>query len=188
MSQLQCAHSHAARVGAPVPEEHWVETLADGSHVLIRPLRPEDREREAEFIRDLSPQTRHFRFLCAIKEVSDSLLDHLMEVDYRRKMAYVALVHRAGKPVEVGVSRYAASDDPTQCECAVTIADAWQGLGLDEILMRHLIDTARDNGFKRMFSIDTVANVRMQRLSRALGFTCKRDPQDASQLIHSLAL
>lgn len=187
MSHSQCAHSIAARVSAPV-QEHWVETLADGSHVLIRPLRPEDREREALFIRELSPETRHFRFLCAIREVSSNLLDHLMDVDYQRKMAYVALVFRGGEVIEVGISRYAASNDSTQCEFAVTIADGWQDQGLDELLMCHLIDAARENGFKRMFSIDAVANVRMRRLARAMGFTCKRDPQDASQLIHSLAL
>ncbi|MDH4652206.1 GNAT family N-acetyltransferase [Pseudomonas sp. JS3066] len=187
MSLQSCAHSHAAHAGDLV-QDHWIETLEDGSHVLIRPLRPEDREREAEFIRDLSPETRHFRFLCAIREASSDLLDNLMEVDYQRKMAYVALVHRAGKLIEVGISRYAASNDQAQCECVVTIADGWQDLGLDKILMRHLIDAARDNGFKRMYSIDAATNVRMQRLARAMGFVCKRDPQDAAQLIHSLAL
>lgn len=187
MSESQCAHSLAARAGAPV-QVHWVATLADGNQVLIRPLRPEDREREAEFIRDLSPETRHFRFLCAIREVSSDLLDHLMEIDYRRKMAYIALVPRAGELIEIGISRYASSNDPTHCECAVTIADGWEDQGLDEILMGHLIDAARDNGFKRMFSIDAVANVRMRRLARAMGFISKRDPQDASQLIHSLDL
>ena len=32
---------------------HWIESLADGTRVLIRPLREEDREREVDFIHRL---------------------------------------------------------------------------------------------------------------------------------------
>jgi hypothetical protein len=35
---------------------HWIEPLNDGSPVLIRPLRPEDRQRETDFINRLSEQ------------------------------------------------------------------------------------------------------------------------------------
>lgn len=168
--------------------EHWIEPLNDGSHVLIRPLRPEDREREVDFIRNLSQEARHFRFLAAVKEVSPALLDHLMQVDYRHKMAFVALAHQDGQLVEVGVSRYAATEENAQCECAVTVADAWQHRGLGTALMRHLIETARQNGFKQMYSVDLVANTHLQALARDLGFRSTRDPQDATQLIHSLEL
>ncbi|MNT48663.1 Acetyltransferase Pat [compost metagenome] len=162
--------------------------MNDGSHVLIRPLREEDREREIEFIRNLSPEARHFRFLGAVKEVSPALLEQLMQVDYRDKMAFVALVHQDGKLIEVGVSRYAASEERGQCECAVTVADAWQHRGLGTALMRHLIETARQNGFKRMYSVDAVANTHLHALARDLGFCSTRDPQDVAQLIHSLQL
>ncbi|MFC5699034.1 GNAT family N-acetyltransferase [Pseudomonas sp. GCM10022186] len=187
MSTQQSTQPLAA-VAAAQNDDHWIEPLDDGTHVLIRPLRPEDRAREVEFIRNLSPETRHFRFLGAIKEVSPALLDHLMEVDYQHKMAFVALVHQDGELIEVGVSRYAASDATGQCECAITVADAWQGRGLGRSLMLHLIDTARRHGFKRMYSVDAVANTQMHELARELGFQCQRDPQDAAQLIHSLAL
>jgi GNAT superfamily N-acetyltransferase len=167
---------------------HWIEPLSDGSHVLIRPLRLEDRERELEFIHKLSPESRHFRFLGAIKEISPSLLDQLMQVDFHDRMAFVALAHQDGKLVEVGVSRYAATETNDQCECAVTVADAWQHRGLGTALMRHLIATARLNGFKRIYSIDAADNTHVQALARDLGFQSIRDPQDTTQLIHSLQL
>ncbi|MDH4559042.1 GNAT family N-acetyltransferase [Pseudomonas sp. BN417] len=182
-------NTHLANQGFDAEaEEHWIEPLNDDSHVLIRPLRPEDREREVEFIRNLSPEARHFRFLGAVKEVSPALLDQLMQVDYRRKMAFVALAHQDGKLIEVGVSRYAATEENGQCECAVTVADAWQHRGLGTALMRHLIETARKNGFKQMYSVDAAANTHVQALARELGFLSTRDPQDAAQLIHSLHL
>ena len=84
-------HSSAelAALGA-VGADHWIETLDDGSHVLIRPLRAEDRERERLFLERLSPLTRKFRFHGEVK-IDDKLLDHLMDVDYQRTMAFIAL-------------------------------------------------------------------------------------------------
>lgn len=44
-----------------------------------------------------------------------------MQVDYSHKMAFVALVHQDGKLLEIGVSRYTATQDKCRCECAVTV-------------------------------------------------------------------
>lgn len=167
--------------------EHWVESLTDGTHVLIRPLRPEDRQREADFIARLSPEARHFRFLCSMREVSPALLDQLMAVDFHNSVAYVALVHQDGELVEVGISRYSVGADE-QCECAVTVADDWRQRGLAVALMRHLIDCARRNGLQQMISIDSAANTAMHDLARFLGFSSQQDPEDATQLIHTLQL
>lgn len=179
---------HSTRQADMAADEHWLEPLNDGSHVLIRPIGSEDREREVGFIRKLSPEARHFRFLGAAKEVNPTLLDALMQTDYSHRMAFVALVHQDGKLIEVGVSRYAATEESGRCECAVTVADAWQNRGLGTALMRHLIDTARQNGFKQMYSVDAAANTHLKALAHDLGFHCRRDPQDATQVIHRLEL
>lgn len=178
----------SAAPAATTADEHWLEHLDDGSSVLIRPIRPEDRQREVEFIRNLSAQSRQFRFLGAVKELSPELLDALLQADYRQRMAFVALARQDGRLIEVGVSRYAASAADGQCECAVTVADAWQHRGLGTVLMRHLIDTARRSGFKHMYSVDSAANSHLRALARDLGFTCTHDPQDATLVIHRLEL
>lgn len=170
------------------PDEHWVEALNDGSHVLIRPLRPDDRQREADFIARLSPEAWHFRFLCTLKEATPSLLNQLMAVDFKDSVAYIALVHEDGALVEVGISRYARGLDPQQCECAVTVADAWRHRGLAVALMRHLIETARREGFGQMYSVDAAANSAMHELARFLGFSSRQDPMDPTQTIHTLQL
>lgn len=173
---------------APEAGEHWIEPLKDGGHVLIRPLRAEDRERERAFIMRLSPESRHFRFLAQIKEPGEALLDQLMTIDQRQHMAYVALAHVDGELREVGISRYAACTDPGECECAVTIDDQWQHRGLGSLLLGHLIDKARANGFKTLYSIDAAANTAMRELARELGFSTSRDPDDSCQVIHRLSL
>ncbi len=167
---------------------HWIETLNDGSPVLVRPLRAEDRQREAEFIERLSEQACRFRFLGNLKEASPDLLDQLMDVDYHDRMAFAALAHVDGELRLVGVSRYGASGDDKQCECAVTVADEWRHRGLGVLLMRRLIEIARKNGFRRMFSIDAAENEPMRELADFLGFQRRLDPDDATQVIHSLEL
>jgi GNAT superfamily N-acetyltransferase len=171
-----------------VSGEHWVDALKDTSHVLIRPLRAEDRDREKAFIQRLSPESRHYRFLCEIKEPGEVMLDQLMTVDHKQHMAYVALAYANGELVEVGISRYAAADLAHQCECAVTVADEWQRRGLGTLLLNHLIKAARDNGYTQMYSVDSAANLPMRALAQAFGFTTERDPDDASQVIHCLSL
>ncbi|KTC44285.1 MAG: N-acetyltransferase family protein [Pseudomonas sp.] len=169
--------------------QYWIDALSDDSHVLIRPLRPQDRQREKAFIENLSPATRHQRFLGEVKEVGDQLLDQLMDVGTPQRVAYVALVHDNGELREVGISRYAQVDDqPWRCEFAVTIADEWQGKGLGALLMQHLIDEARHNGFQQMYSVDSATHYGMRRLAKVLGMRSAIDPDDATQVIHSLAL
>ncbi len=167
---------------------HWIEHLRDGTPVLIRPLRADDREREEEFIRRLSPTARRYRFLGDFRQASPALIDQLMNVELPRQMAFVALLHDNGKLREIGVSRFAATTDEKQCECAVTVADEWQNRGLGVLLMRHLIKTARENGYKRMFSVDDASNHPMRELAEFLGFRRELSPDDPARVMHILEL
>lgn len=166
----------------------WNETLADGTRVIIRPIRKEDAALERAFIRRLSPESRRLRFLGQMNEPSDALVRALTDIDYRRDAAFIALVHRDGEKLEIGVARFATSADGTSCECAVTVADEWRHRGLAVILMRHLIGVARERGVKTMFSLDEADNAGMRELARFLGFRRRRDPEDATQVVHTLVL
>jgi GNAT superfamily N-acetyltransferase len=167
---------------------YWIEPLKNGIQIMIRPLESKDREREFAFIKALSPESRHFRFLCTMNEPSEGLLDQLMGLDYARRMAYVALTVEEGQLCEIGVARYAASGLKTVCESAVVVADKWQRQDLAKKLMKHLIDAAKVNGFDLMFSIDSATNSHMHRLAEALGFECGADPLDATQVVYRLNL
>lgn len=189
------AESEAAKTIAPQKEiptsaadQHWTDVLRDGTHVIIRAIHPEDGELERAFIQKLSPESRHFRFLGSINQVSDDLLHKLTDVDFRRDFAFIALVHRDGEKQEIGVSRFSMSVDGTSCECAVAVADDWQKKGLGAVLMRHLINVARERGVHTMISMDAADNTAMQDLASFLGFHRKADPDDSTQVIHTLEL
>jgi GNAT superfamily N-acetyltransferase len=173
---------------APQNAAEWSETLRDGSHVTIRMLRKDDEAMERSFIERLSPESRRMRFLGQIGGSDEAFFHKLTDIDYRRDMAFVALAERNGVTSEIGVSRYALSPDGKSCECAVTVSDEWQGKGLGTVLMRHLIDIARERGIATMISLDPAENWRMHELARDLGFIREPDPDDPGQVIHRLAL
>jgi acetyltransferase len=70
----------------------------------------------------------------------------------------------------------------------VTVLDAWQGQGLGTILMRRLIDAARERGLQRMVSLDFAENQEMAHLAHPLGFHTVPDPDDRTQVVHTLIL
>src|SRR5262249_28294387 len=108
----------------------WADTLADGTHVIIRPIAPKDARIEREFIERLSPESRRLRFLGQIGAPSDEMVRRFVDIDYDRDMAFVALVHRDNRTQEIGVSRYARGSNGLSCECAVTVSDEWRHRGL----------------------------------------------------------
>lgn len=170
--------------GAEYPR--WNETLRDHSHVVIRPITPRDKDGERAFIEGLSPQTRRYRFLGQVKCPSEALIEQLTNVDFEHEVAFVAVIPDDGGERIIGASRYSTDKTGTQCECAVTVSDQWQNLGLGTLLMRHLIEVAKARGIQRMASIDSGENVHMQELAHLLGFNTRVDPDDATQVIHEL--
>lgn len=166
----------------------WIITLDDGTAVTIRPIRADDAERERQFIENLSPESRYYRFLSGMTHPSAALIKNLTDIDHCRDEAYVALIEQNGKPVQIGVSRYYSDADGKRGECAIAVADAWKRKGLGTRLMQRLIKTAKARNMERIYSIDTVANDEMYDFARGMGFQRETNPNDHTQVIHTLAL
>lgn len=167
------------------PSRH---VLRDGTTVVVRPIQATDVDLEREFIERLSPKSRRYRFLGSIRTPSAELLRQLTQPQLTHGVAFVALLGEGAETREIGVCRYSTSADASSCECAVAVSDEWQGKGLATLLMQRLIETARDHGFQRMYSIDAADNHEMRDLAGHLGFKCEVDPEDSTLVIHSLAL
>lgn len=159
-----------------------------GEVVTIRPIRITDTDMEAAFIRRLSPQTKRYRFLGGVKELSTIEVSRLCDVDGRHSMAFVATIRDHGRETEIGVSRYAPNSRSDVREIAVTVADDWQRKGLGTMLMKLLIQSARSSGVKHLYSIDIADNAGMRALAEDLGMSANRDPSNPQQTIYSLAL
>lgn len=175
----------------PAPDSflpYVLETLSDGRQVLVRPMNPGDADAERAFITALSPRARRYRFQEQITEPDEALVNKLVNVDHVNDEAFVALSGEGDDARIVGVSRYAVGNDPLQCEIAVTVLDDWQGHGLGTALMQRLIDAARERGIRRMVSLDFAENLEMAHLAHHLGFTSAPDPDDRTQVVHTLEL
>ena len=179
----------AAQVGPGTPFLPYTsESLTDGRRVMIRPMNPSDAEAERAFILALSPRARRYRFQEQIGDPSPELVAHLVDVDHVNDEAFVALSEDSGHTRIVGVSRYAVGADPRCGEIAVTVLDDWQSHGLGTALMRRLIDAARERGLRRLVSLDFAENSEMAHLAHRLGFATTPDPDDRTQVVHTLVL
>jgi hypothetical protein len=159
--------------------DHWV---------TIRPIRATDTELELEFVRNLSAETKHFRFLCALNELTPAEASRLCDVDGPHTMALVATVEEGGREVEIGVCRYALASNSDVRETAITIAGEWQQTELAKVLMQHLLTCAKQYGVRRLYTTEFADNQRMRRFAQDFGMAIERDPGDATQVIYSLTI
>ena len=159
----------------------------DGSPLILRPLRPDDRIREIAFINSLSERTRYLRLLAPLRYLTPHLLDQLMDVDYHGRMAFVAAIERDGVEEFVGLARYGQMDGTDGVELGVTVSDAWQRRGIARLLVERLMRYAAWRGFKRMCGFVLPENAPMLALARKLGFHVSFGAEDG--LMHiSVAL
>jgi len=171
-------------VTAPRPPVRGPETVhcRDGREYCIRPIRPDDIERERAFIAALSPQSRYQRFLYAMREPSADLLSRLVNVDMHQTFALVATVGAGDNERIIGVTRYAADAEGRDCEFAVAVADDWQRRGIGTALATRLFAAAAAEGFQNIYGNMLADNDRMIGLARALGLHVSSPTRGQSQV------
>ena len=153
----------------------------DGRTVTIRPIRPEDADLEQAFVKGLSEESKYYRFMDTLRELTQSMLVRFTQIDYDREMAFVATIPEDdGRIVQIGVVRYVTNPDGESVEFALAVADSWQRHGLGRKLMSTLIECARLRGYRSMVGDILTTNAKMFRLVGSLGFTIHPHPDDPS--------
>jgi acetyltransferase len=150
-------------------------SASDGTPLCIRPLRPDDREREIEFINSLSERSRYFRLMTPLKFLPPHLLDRLMDIDYDRRMAFVATIEHEGREQFVGIARYGETDRRNCVELGITVTDQWQRRGIARLLVAELTRFARWRGIRCLEGIVLPENFAMIELAKSLGFHATHD-------------
>jgi acetyl coenzyme A synthetase (ADP forming)-like protein len=176
------------------PHEFDVDVaLRDGTVVRIRPIRPEDAELEARFIKRVSPESSYFRFFTVKPELTEEELSYFTHVDYDQRMAFVAihddemvavgrydLIEREGAPDAVGESATVADESEDVAgdgvaEVAFLVEDAYQGRGIGTHLLRLLSAHARLHEVTRFRAFVLAENERMLRVFRDSGYEVRRE-------------
>ena len=171
--------------------QRWVTQVRNrrGAALCIRPLRADDREREVAFLAGLSERSRQFRLFTPLQFLPRHLIDQLMDIDYRQRMAFVATTQQNGVEQFVGVARYGETDQRGVAELGVSVADAWQRSGVARLLIEQLILYAREQGVHRLIGQVLPDNQAMIALARRLAFTVRYEPaQHLFQISRDLGL
>lgn len=145
------------------PVRRWPRTF-----IVVRPITAADGPALRREFERLSARSRMQRFLALKQHLNSAEVRYLTEVDHIRHEALVAVTRFTRRPL--GVARYVRHpDDPLTADIAVTVVDAWQGLGVGTELAHRLIASAVAGGVRR-FTADTLSdNVGARRLLRGLG-------------------
>lgn len=146
--------------------------LRDGGRILIRAIRPDDRDELAEGMSKLSARSRFMRFHSHVDRLSEQQLDYLVDVDHDEHDALVALDGDDPDQPGVGVARYIRlrKDDPSGAiaEAAVTVADSHQGRGIGTQLLTQLERVAYARGVRTFRNYVLAENRAMLEVFRAL--------------------
>ncbi len=145
-------------------ETHAV--LKDGSTVELRPIKASDRDALEAFHGRQSQESIYFRFFRYRPELSDRELDYFTQVDYRDRMAFVAVL---GQEL-VAVARYEKWQDRNTAEVAFFVDDGHHGKGLATLMLEFLAAAARDRGLTGFNATVLPENYRMLAVFRSAGF------------------
>ena len=168
----------------PYPRElEEAVTLKDGLHLLIRPIQPEDAERERAFVARLSPETLYFRFMMPVRELPPAMIERFTQIDYGRELALVGITGEGAQQKLVGVARITPTTVPARCEFAIVVEETMQGTGLARMLMQRLFKAARTRGYTEMEGSVLRENPRMLKFCESLGFEILPNPDDSNERI-----
>ncbi|MGV3661394.1 MAG: GNAT family N-acetyltransferase [Prosthecobacter sp.] len=154
------------------PERELRTVLADGTPLLLRSLRPEDRDDVAAAFRRLSPDALYFRFWARFREVNPRLVEQICSPDQKDHVGW-AILHetRDDIPCVAGASLWRLKDDPQAAEVSFTVADEFQGRGLGTLLLAVLWEHALSLGIRRMVGYVLRENLVMRAWWSSLGAT-----------------
>jgi acetyltransferase len=174
----------------PYPQElEETVTLPDGRVFTLRPVRPEDEPGFHYSFSKLTPEDIRMRFMYPMKLLTHAMAARFTQIDYDREMAFVLEgdIENGEKGI-YGVARLVADPNNERAEFAIIVGEPVRGTGLGVVLMRRLIDYARDRGIQELFGEVLKENKSMLGLCEYIGFTIHPSPDEPTVMEVSLAL
>ncbi|RJP17427.1 MAG: N-acetyltransferase [Candidatus Abyssobacteria bacterium SURF_5] len=154
-------------------------TLADGTEISLRPIKPTDEDLMIELFNSFSKETIYFRFFSTLKYMPKDQLEKMTHIDYEKQMAIVALVDEDGRERMVAVGRYTLEkDNPDEAEFAIVVQDSYQKRGIGTEVLRHLAHVAKLQGVRVIVGYIMNENVRMFGVLRKSGLIMSKHNWD----------
>jgi len=159
--------------------------LNSGQLLTLRFAEPGDAEAVQDYFRGLSAQSRYRRFLGAISELPRVELDHFVHAgEFDRFSILATTATKAGvSEIIVGEARYGVEATIGKLEFGLSVADAWQGLGVGRALLSNMECRAAASGAEAVFGETLSSNTAMIALARKSGYRFSSLPADGRLMV-----
>lgn len=158
----------------------YADTLQSrrGDAITIRFVTPGDAEALQAYVRSLNSQSRYNRFLGAMSELPNNVLNDFLHVGEHDRFSVVATMLVDGFETIVGEARYGFNAETESVEFGLSVHDRWQGLGIGAALLKNLECRAASLGAGSVFGDTLRSNAAMLGLARQAGYSFIRHPDD----------
>jgi acyl-CoA hydrolase len=158
-------------------------SLADGTALLVRPIKPSDEDALRDMCYSLSEQSIAFRFFQPIKAFPHKFIQEFTTIDYSRDMAVAAVIKDMGGESIIGVAHYFFNERTDRAEVSFLVRDDWQAKGIGTHLLEILTNIARKRGVKGFEASVLVRNSQMLTVFYNSGYEISTKREDDTYLI-----
>ena len=153
-----------------------VEKLRNGERIVIRALRPQDRDDLMAAVDRTSGDSLYRRFFAVRRHFTETEESFYLNVDFVSHVALIASADENGQPIIIAGGRYVVGE-PGEAEVAFTVVDKYQGRGVGAALLRHLAMIARQAGLRELVAYVLPDNRAMLKVFEKSGlkYTAKRE-------------
>lgn len=166
---------------AATPRFSQPARLRNGTEVLVRNIRHDDRERIIAAFHKLDPETIYTRFFSAKKELTEADLGRIDQADFEHAVVLVATLGSGADEVIIGGGAYTVLDrpgEPKTAEVSFTIEEDYHGQGLSGLFMRLLTQIGREHGIQCFEAEVLAGNVAMLKVFQRSGLPMSKRLED----------
>jgi len=171
-ARLSAARPAGVENFAILPYPRELASLVEwaGRDLVVRPIRPEDEALHRDFLDRIQPTDLRLRFFSTRRSLPRSEVARLVQIDYAREMAFVAVAEVDGRDEILGVVRAVCDPDNVEAEFAILVRSDLHHRGLGQLLLGRLVDWLRRRGTSRIVADVLHDNAAMRALAHDFGF------------------
>lgn len=171
-------HDLRESIHAVYPVKYEEVIRVGGQEVTIRPAKAVDGRRVQEHFYNLDKNDIVSRFFQQKTSFVRDEVAAMYQIDYTKEMTIVAVTGEFGFGKIVALGGYVLDTRTNLAEVAFSAAKDWQGKGLSTIIMRKLVEAAKENGIAGFTAYTSRNNRAMIRLFNTLPFRIHTGYQD----------